>query len=301
VTEPADGAPEGAPAEAAATEPAVVAEGEPKKKKQGSFVRELPFLLLIAFVLALVIKTFFVQAFFIPSGSMEQTLHGCAGCKGDRVLVNKLVYDFRDINRGEIVVFNGTGLPWQPEVFIPPPRNTLESIRRKVSGAIGLGTPGERDFIKRVIGLEGDTVACCDDRGRVTVNGVALDEPYLFNDNREKFERTVPKGHVFVMGDQRGRSSDSRAHGTVPESKIIGRAFVVIWPPSRVKGLRVPGEIENAGVPDPPPASPGPPIGAPPWSVAATPPVLGLLGAVPVTLVRRRVRQRLRQRRSARS
>jgi signal peptidase I len=218
--------------------------------------------------------------------------------------VNKLVYRFRDINRGEIIVFNGTGLSWQPEVFVPPPRNALDSVRRKISGAIGLGTSGERDFIKRVIGLPGDTVACCDEGGRVTVNGVALNEPYLFNDNREKFERVVPEGHVFVMGDQRGRSSDSRAHGTVPEGKIIGRAFVVIWPPSRFKGLPVPGEIENAGVPEKPPAALAAPTGSlasPPWSVAATPPVLGLLGAVPITLVRRRVRQRLRQRRSARS
>ena len=281
MTEPAEGAPE-----AEADKPV---EGEPKKKKQGSFLRELPFLLLIAFVLALVIKTFFVQAFFIPSGSMEQTLHGCPGCKGDRVLVNKLVYRFRDINRGEIVVFNGAGLRFQPEVFVPKPRNGFEAARRKIAGAVGLGAPGERDFIKRVIGVEGDTVECCDN-GRVKVNGVALDEPYLFEDDRMQFAPvTVPKGHVFVMGDHRGRSSDSRVNGTVPVTKVVGRAFVVVWPPSRVKGLRVPGEIENAGIPDRQ-ALGG--LGARPWSVAVTPPALGLLGAVPVTLVRRRLRTR---------
>jgi signal peptidase I len=269
-------------------EAAAPAEGEPKKKKhQGSFFRELPFLLLIAFVLALVIKAFFVQAFFIPSGSMEQTLHGCPGCKGDRVLVNKLVYRFRDINRGEIVVFNGAGLKFQPEVFVPKPRNAFEAARRKVAGAVGLGAPGERDFIKRVVGLPGDTVACCD-QGRVTVNGVPLDEPYLYNDDHRQFGPvTVPAGRYFLMGDQRGRSSDSRDNDTVPENKIIGRAFVVVWPPSRVKGLRVPGEIEDANVPQPAGA-----LGSPPWSVAATPPVLGVLGAVPVTLLRRRRRGR---------
>ncbi|HEV2891295.1 MAG TPA: signal peptidase I [Frankiaceae bacterium] len=283
MTEPGEHA-EPTPAEPAATEPPAEAEGEPKKK-QGSFLRELPFLLLIAFVLALIIKAFFVQAFFIPSGSMEQTLHGCPGCKGDRVLVNKLVYRFRDIHRGEVVVFNGSGLRWQPEVFVPPPRNTLESIRRKVSGAIGLGAPGERDFIKRVIGLEGDTVACCDN-GRVTVNGVPLDEPYLFEDDRQTFTTVVPEGQVWVMGDHRGRSSDSRAFGPVPEKKIIGRAFVVIWPPSRIKGLRVPGQIEDADIPKPSA------LAAPPWSVAAAPPVLGLAGALPVTLLRRRLRRR---------
>jgi len=313
VTEPGDGAPDAevpraadpageplTPAEPGtepATEPATAetataaatAEDVEAAKKQGSFLRELPFLLLIAFVLALIIKSFFVQAFFIPSGSMEQTLHGCPGCKGDRVLVNKLVYRFRDINRGEIVVFNGSGLRFQPEVFVPKPRNAFDAARRKISGAIGLGAPGERDFIKRVIGLPGDTVACCDN-GRVTVNGVPLDEPYLFEDDRMQFAPTVvPKGHVFVMGDHRGRSSDSRVNGTVPESKIIGRAFVVVWPPSRMKGLRVPGQIENAQVPD---RSSTAALPAPPWTVAATPPALGLLGALPVTLLRRRVRRR---------
>jgi signal peptidase I len=271
VTEPAEETPETPEAD----EPA-------KKKDEGSFLRELPFLLLIAFVLALVIKAFLVQAFFIPSGSMEQTLHGCPGCKGDRVLVNKMVYRFRDINRGEIVVFNGLD-SFQSEVVVAPPRNGLDAARRKVAGWVGLGTPGEKDFIKRVIGLPGDTVECCDSQGRVMVNGVALDEPYLFEDNKKPIPPTkVPEGKLFVMGDHRGSSSDSREHGPVPIDKVIGRAFVVVWPPSRVKGLPVPHQIEDAPVPEALPA--------PVWSVGATPPVLGLALALPVTAVRRRVR-----------
>jgi signal peptidase I len=288
VTDPADDAPDVETPDGAAVagEPDTT-EDRPKgkHKKEGSFLRELPVLLLIAFVLALVIKAFFVQAFFIPSGSMEQTLHGCTGCHGDRVLVNKLVYRFRDINRGEVVVFNGLD-SFQAEVFVPPPRNGFDSVRRKISSLVGLGTPGEKDFIKRVIGLPGDTVACCAN-DHVTVNGVELHEPYLFEDDHQQFGPIkVPPGKLFVMGDHRSRSSDSRANGPVPIDKVVGRAFVVVWPPSRVKGLPVPGSIEHAGVPDA-------------RALAVTPPALGLLLALPVVGVRRRVRRRRSGRRAA--
>jgi signal peptidase I len=232
-------------------------------------------------------------------------LHGCPGCKGDRVLVNKLVYKFRDINRGEIVVFNGLD-SFQAEVVVPPPANGFESARRKLTGWLGLGTPGEKDFIKRVIGLPGDTVACCTN-GHVTVNGVELNEPYLFEDDHREFPATVvPEGKLFVMGDHRSRSSDSRDNGPVPQDKVIGRAFVVVWPPSRFKGLPVPGEIEHAKIPESQALSAAPPVvaptasaasapsmlPAPAWSVAATPPVLGLALATPISVARRRIRRR---------
>ncbi len=241
------------------------------KKSEGSFFRELPFLLLIAFVLALLIKTFLVQAFYIPSGSMEQTL-----LVGDRVLVNKVVYKFRDPHRGEVVVFNGLD-SFTREVVVPPPGNALESFRRKLTDLVGFGQLGERDFIKRIIGLPGDTVACCTN-GHVTVNGVELDEPYLYqNDTRAFGPSVVPDGKVWVMGDHRSRSSDSRDHGAVPISRIVGRAFVVVWPMDHAKGLRVPHQIEDAKIPE---------------GMALAPATLGLAGAMPVTVLRRRWRRR---------
>jgi signal peptidase I len=158
------------------------ADAAPRKESSGgSFFRELPFLVLIAFVLALLIKAFLVQAFYIPSGSMEQTL-----AVRDRVLVNKLVYRFRDVHRGEIVVFNGLD-SWTPETEIAPPGNGLQRVLRSISGAVGVGAPNEKDFIKRVIGIPGDRVACCTN-GHVTVqppggSPVELDEPYLYQDD----------------------------------------------------------------------------------------------------------------------
>jgi signal peptidase I len=143
----------------------------------------------LALLLAILIKIFLVQAFFIPSGSMEETLQ-----VGDRVLVNKLVYRFRDIGRGEVVVFNGLdSFVQDADMRVAAPSNALERVFFKVGGLIGVPQPGEKDFIKRVIGLPGDVVACCTD-GHVTVNGVPLDESsYVFEDNAEPFSETVPK------------------------------------------------------------------------------------------------------------
>ncbi|MCW2680884.1 MAG: signal peptidase [Frankiales bacterium] len=267
-----------------------------KHAKGGSFFRELPFLVVIAFLLALLIKAFLIQAFYIPSGSMQQTLE-----LRDRVLVNKLVYDFRDIHRGEIVVFNGLD-SFTPETEIAPPTNGVQRVLRAISSAVGVGAPGEKDFIKRVIGVPGDRVACCVD-GKVTVQPegadqpIVLDEPYVFEDDRMPFCSAgpgesacppgaegvlVPEGRLWVMGDHRGSSSDSRAHienadqGTVPQDKVIGRAFVIVWPLDRARVLSVP-ETFNAALPA---------------IAVGTPYALGLLAALPLVGLKRRLRRR---------
>src|SRR4051794_36900366 len=275
-----------------------------KESSGGSFFRELPFLVLIAFVLALLIKAFLIQAFYIPSGSMQHTLE-----LRDRVLVNKLVYRFRDIHRGEIVVFNGLD-NFTPETQIAPPRNQLQKILRSISGAVGVGAPNEKDFIKRVIGVPGDRVACCTD-GHVTVQPpggapVTLDEPYLFDDDHQVFCEAgtgdekcpagapgvlVPKGRLWVMGDHRGYSSDSRApitdenHGTVPEDKVIGRAFVIVWPVGRSTVLPGPDTFHTSAL--------GAAAGV---GVSGAPLALGAVGALPVRGVGRRLRRRIRRR-----
>jgi signal peptidase I len=212
-----------------------------KGRKQRPLSQELPVLLVVAILLALLLKAFVVQAFFIPSGSMERTL-----LIQDRVLVNKVIYRFRDIHRGEIVVFNGGGTGFtQSESVIPPPTNAVGKAARSVQRVLGLGAPGERDFVKRVIGVGGDTVACCDAQGRVTVNGVPLDEPYVFENTPLDAGRTfppfkVPDGDLWVMGDHRGDSGDSRINGPIPTDRVIGRAFVRVWPLSRLGFLPVP-------------------------------------------------------------
>jgi len=218
------------------------------RRKEMPLWQELPLLLVVAFCLAVLIRTFLVQAFYIPSGSMENTL-----AIKDRVLVNKVVYDMRDPLRGEIVVFRGTD-NWAPEQPAEPISNTFGAkLGRTIGDLVGVSRPGERDFIKRVIGLPGDKIACCDDQGRITVNGEPVDEPYIFEDSpleappnprqctsRRFAEVTVPADEMFVMGDHRLVSQDARCQGPVPIDNIIGRAFVVVWPTSHFTSLSVP-------------------------------------------------------------
>jgi signal peptidase I len=253
--------------------------GKAADKKSGSFWRELPVLVGIALVLALVIKAFAVQAFYIPSASMEDTLQ-----IGDRVLVNKIVYHTRDITRGDVVVFNGLD-SWDPEVTYEEPTNPVSRALRAVGGAFGL-VPGEKDYIKRVIGIPGDRVKCCDESGRITVNGQPIEETsYLYPGNKpsgQPFSVTVPPGRLWVMGDHREVSYDSRGHagdpgqGTIPEDRVIGRAFVVVWPVSRIKTLPIPDTFAQPAL----------------AALPATPLVLGFAGAVPITLLLRRLRRR---------
>lgn len=230
------------------------------RRKEMPLWQELPLLLVVAFCLAVLIRTFVVQAFYIPSKSMEKTL-----LVGDRVLVNKVVYDMRDPLRGEIVVFRGTD-NWAPEVTEPISNAFGAKLGRTIGDLVGVSRPGERDFIKRVIGLPGDKVACCDAQGRITVNGVGIDEPYIapgYNSDltqppnptqctsRRFSEITIPAGEMFVMGDHRAVSEDARCQGPVPIKNIIGRAFVIVWPSSRFTSLSVPDVWKTYGADHP--------------------------------------------------
>jgi signal peptidase I len=201
--------------------------GETKKQKsKRSFWIELPILVLVAVLVAVVVRTFLIQTFYIPSESMENTL-----LINDRVLVNKVVYGMRDPLRGEIVVFK-------------PPESWHSGDKD--------------DYIKRVVGVGGDRVVCCDTQGRITVNGTALNEDYLYPNakpSNEEFDITVPKGRLWVMGDHRNESADSRVHqdfnkGTIALSDVVGRAFVLFWPLNRATALSPPDTF--SGVPAPP-------------------------------------------------
>lgn len=248
--------------------------------------QEIPLLLVVAFCLAVLIRSFLLQAFYIPSGSMENTL-----LVGDRVLVNKIVYDVRTPKRGEVIVFSGPN-SWAPENPADPSSGLFSRIGRTLGDLVGVSRAGEKDFIKRVIGLPGDRVSCCDSSGRVYVNGKPLDEPYVQQNSplevepdprvcrSRRFEEVVvPAGQLFVMGDHRIGSQDSRCQGTIPIDNVIGRAFVVVWPSSRWDTLSVPDTFNN--VPGPvaigPPGT-GTPTTGPELAVAAvTLPVLASL------------------------
>ena len=216
-------------------------------KKKKSFWRELLTIVVAAAVLTLLVKAFVVQVYRIPSASMENTLQ-----VGDRVLVNKVVYHFRDIARGDIIVFSGQD-SWGPDAP-PPSSDPVVRIFDDVLSGIGLQN-SQTYYIKRVIGLPGDHVACCTD-GKVTVNGVPLsEESYLYPGNPPstiKFNEVVPAGHVWVMGDHRSDSDDSRYHpgdpggGAIPENQVVGRAFLIIWPPSQVRDLPIPSTFQQA-------------------------------------------------------
>ncbi|WP_344075547.1 signal peptidase I [Streptomyces crystallinus] len=257
------------------------ADGEtaPKAAKQRSFWKELPLLIGIALILALLIKTFLVQAFSIPSDSMQNTLQ-----RGDRVLVDKLTPWFgSEPERGEVVVFHDPG-NWLEGEPTPQP-NAIQ----KVLSFVGLmPSAEEKDLIKRVVAVGGDTVEC-KGTGPLKVNGKALNEPYIFagntpcsTDPESQFKITVPKGRIWVMGDHRQNSADSRYHqeqpggGSVPVDKVVGRALVIAWPLNRWDTLPVPSTFGQPGIGTVASAAPG---------------TLGALGAAAVFVVRRRKRR----------
>lgn len=192
----------------------------------GAFFRELPVLLLVAFVLAFLLRTFVVQVFYIPSQSMEPTLQ-----VNDRMVVEKISYLFREPRRGEIVVFEGD------RSSLPVEEDTGARILRGVGQFLGVVPANARDFVKRVIGLPGDTIRIED--GQVFVNDVPLEEPYVrFEDTKTQGPYEVPEGKLFFLGDNRPNSSDSRyTLGYVDVDAVVGRAAVIIWPLEHLEGL----------------------------------------------------------------
>jgi signal peptidase I len=189
------------------------------------FLGELPGLILMAFVLALLIKTFLIQAFYIPSGSMEPTLE-----PGDRVIVVKVPYYFHDPQRGDVIVFE------DPDPSTQPDRGLVGGVVHWLVQGLGAAPPDNEDFVKRVIGLPGETVWA--KNGHVFVDGVRIQEPYLTQKTDDFPHTKVPADSLFVMGDNRGNSLDSRfGLGFVPLGQVIGKADFVIWPPSRAGGI----------------------------------------------------------------
>lgn len=192
---------------------------------------------LIGVVLVALIRAFLVQSFVIPSGSMEPTL-----MVGDRVLVSRIDYRGGSVQRGDVVVFDGSGV-FDPEPA--PARSTLAGVGRGIAKAFGVPV-GSKDYVKRVIGLPGDRVVCCDAEQRITVNGTPLTEPYVAPDDTPsdvRFDITVPEGRLWVMGDHRSDSADSRAHlgdpggGMVPLTNVVGRVVAVWWPLGSTTGI----------------------------------------------------------------
>jgi signal peptidase I len=253
-------------------------------KEQRSFWKELPILVGIALVLALIIKTFLVQAFSIPSDSMQDTLQ-----QGDRVLVDKLTPWFGDKpSRGQVVVFHDPG-GWL-EGPLPQTTNPVAKALQSVLSFVGLmPSANEKDLIKRVIAVGGDTVQCSGD-GPVIVNGKPLKEPYIYPGNTPCSDKPfgpikIKPNHIWVMGDHRQDSLDSRYHqdlpggGQVDDKQVVGRAIVIAWPIGRLNDLPIPSTFDQPGISA---------------AANAAPAAGGLLGAVPLVLWRRR-RIRLRR------
>jgi signal peptidase I len=249
--------PEEAKAEKAKAEETKPADDEPKPEKR-STLRELTTLAVVAIVLYYVMLTFVARPYLIPSESMEPTLHGCATCVGDRIMVDKLSYRFSSPKPGDVIVFKGPP-SWNIGYKSIRSANPVLRWLQNTLSFIGFVPPDENDLVKRVIAVGGQTVQCRADTG-LTVNGKPLKEPYLDPNTMmadpsvypclgsEFGPVTVPPGRLWVMGDNRTHSADSRAHcpmlctgdptaGTVPVANVIGKARFIVWPPSRWGGV----------------------------------------------------------------
>jgi len=232
--------------DAAAPEPAVRTLSDSRKTTLRK-VLELPLLLGLAILVAVIIKTFLLQAFYIPSGSMIPTLR-----VGDRVLVEKLSYRFHDVQRGDVIVFqrpDGSGLPQQADL------PWYEDARNFVLGLVGLPTAGDTDYIKRVVAVGGDRLRYAGTPRKLYVNDKVVPQPFILHGvdrsspavvardcdhlgmKAQGKDCVVPAGKLFVMGDHRGNSEDSRFIGPIGDKSVVGRAFTVLWPPGDFKGL----------------------------------------------------------------
>ncbi|OLM17173.1 MULTISPECIES: signal peptidase I [unclassified Pseudonocardia] len=259
--------------------------GPDGEKQKLAFWKELLLLAGVALLLTVLIQTFLAKVYVIPSGSMETTLHGCTGCTNDRVLVDKVTYNFTDVSPGDIVVFRGTD-GWASETYTGEgSANPLVKGLQTLGSLVGVAPPDEKDFVKRVIAVGGQTVACCDALNQVMVDGQPLEEPYVYYLPEAGPARqipfgpiTVPEGEYWMMGDSRNNSADSRAagHGPIPEENIIGKVRLIVLPFDRfgwVSSSDPQTTAEAAG-------APGLPDGLPL--------ALGIMGTLPLAAGRRR-------------
>ncbi|MEY9847127.1 signal peptidase I [Streptacidiphilus sp. BW17] len=256
-----------------------------KRRRRRSLAREIPLVIVVALGITLLLQTFLVQVFSIPSGSMQNTI-----AIGDRVAVDKLSPWFGwEPQRGDVIVFNDPS-DWLKNDPVPQSGAVVGALKSTFT-FLGL-LPSDRDLIKRVIGVPGDTVVCCDGTGRITVNGKPIDEPYLYPGNppsRIPFKVTVPPGELWVMGDHRDISADSRYHmtepggGFVPEKDVVGRAVAVVWPVSHWQtlsgGQQSVRQVSSQGPPEPVPGE--------------LPLVMGVVAATPGARRALRVRREL--------
>ena len=219
--------------------------------KKGSLKREFPVIVVSALVVSIVIKTFLVHFFFVPSGSMEETLK-----VGDRIAVNKFSALFSDIRRGEVVVFKDPA-HWLGDAPAPSGSVVTRDIKKILVDVGVLPDPATQYLVKRVVGVGGDHVVCCDKKGLLQINGISVKEPYIFRGNvpsESPFDVSVPKGSIWVMGDHRGASADSRFHtddihkGMVPLNDVVGRAEFIVWPLKNITFLAVGHDLSRIPV-----------------------------------------------------